>query len=95
MEQFEGEVLTATPAKTWKREMGLFLAVCLLALCGYLAVYKTAEEVGAYSFLVQALTMPVILFNALAFGLDWTGKQGSDLFSGRMFSAPTDRPPYA
>lgn len=79
--------------RTWKRQVA---AACLLALFG-LAVHagmaETAELVEARAKMVADLAMPVFLFAAAAFGLDWADKQAGLTFG--MVGRPPSTPPVA
>lgn len=56
--------------KTFKREV----AVCLLILMGYVTVQGNAE-------ILEIIVWPIMMFAATAFGMDWAGKQGNEIFS--------------
>lgn len=66
--------------KTWKRE----LAVVMLAyVAGLVAFTAWHGDDQIRMRLVEILFSPVMLFAALAFGMDWAAKGGAELFRRR------------
>lgn len=66
--------------KTYKRE----LAIAVMVWFMYVVEVKDAN-------IVELLVWPVFTFAALAFGLDWFGKDGSKSLSAMSERKDTDR----
>ena len=75
------EPLQPSTKKTFKREVAILLFIFL----AYVVETKDAE-------IVEALVWPTFTFAALAYGMDWFGKSGSNSPLGGVWGKPSQSP---
>lgn len=61
--------------KTLKREMAMAMVLGLFALAAYAMAPSDPDLVRARGTVVGALALPVIIYAALAFGMQWVSTQ--------------------
>lgn len=77
--------------KTFKRETALLLLTCLMGFAVFAMMPADPSLVTARATIVTALAFPILSFAAVAFGMDWAGKQtsfGRDVFDEQALDMP-------